>query len=261
MSPQRVIYEQPLNERIRLFLRVEFLFIQIEHFLDLKIKQPSAWETRVLMEGLVGIIDILERIDLVNELKSELERHQSLLVPLLEHPKIDRNHLNELIAQLHQHYKQLSGFERVPPKLKNHTLLNAVRQRSTTSAGTCNFDLPLYHYWLERSSAHYARQELNEWLNELAAIREGMKVVLDLIRGSAVFRSSVAPRGTLQDSLGEGGNPQLLRIAMPGNAPYFPEVSAHRQRFVIRFLLHTGWDDKPKAFTEDVQFELACCLF
>ena len=64
MPPRTVCYEQPLNERTRALLRLEFLFQQIEY----ATAGSSVWDSRLALQGLFDILDLTGR----NELKSEL---------------------------------------------------------------------------------------------------------------------------------------------------------------------------------------------
>lgn len=48
---QAVCYEQPLNERIRAVLRLEFLFEQVEQ----ATASVSIWDSRMALQGLFDI--------------------------------------------------------------------------------------------------------------------------------------------------------------------------------------------------------------
>ncbi|MFT5351355.1 MAG: cell division protein ZapD, partial [Gammaproteobacteria bacterium] len=52
-----ITYEQPLNERVRTFLRLEHLFDTEDHFLS----NSSEWDSRVSLSLLLDIIDMLSR--------------------------------------------------------------------------------------------------------------------------------------------------------------------------------------------------------
>jgi cell division FtsZ-interacting protein ZapD len=91
-----IIYEQPLNERIRNFLRLEHLFQQAFYTL----RGYSVWDSRATITGLIDILDILSRSDLKTELLKELERHQAALAKLKDIPGVDREQLESILAQL-----------------------------------------------------------------------------------------------------------------------------------------------------------------
>jgi cell division protein ZapD len=78
MKTQSLTYEQPLNERIRGFLRIEQLFAQTGYYAV----GEHHWDTRQALTAFLEIINLLERSDLKNEAAKELERHLEILRPL-----------------------------------------------------------------------------------------------------------------------------------------------------------------------------------
>ena len=66
-----LLYEQPLNERVRTFLRLEYLFDKVYHYLDL----PDVWSSRLAVHSVLELNDLLGRSDIKTEVIKELERH------------------------------------------------------------------------------------------------------------------------------------------------------------------------------------------
>ena len=58
-SASTLRYEQPLNERMRTFLRLEFLYKQLLYHTE----QNSSWSSRGSVSSLLDIIAILSRGD------------------------------------------------------------------------------------------------------------------------------------------------------------------------------------------------------
>ena len=71
----KIAYEQPLNERMRSFLRLEHLF----NLIEFRSQEHFEWDCRNTLESLLEINDLLSRSDLKAELIKELERHSSML--------------------------------------------------------------------------------------------------------------------------------------------------------------------------------------
>ena len=92
----KIVYEQPLNERIRTFLRLEFLFDQTKAFLA----GDSVWDSRAALSGILEILSIFSRADLKTEVMKELERQTLVLERLEENPSVDRSRLNDLLNQM-----------------------------------------------------------------------------------------------------------------------------------------------------------------
>jgi len=76
------VYEQPLNERIRCFLRLEYLF----HSVALSMRGETQWDARNAVAGLIDITDQLSRADIKGELIKEIERHIAILNALRNNP-------------------------------------------------------------------------------------------------------------------------------------------------------------------------------
>jgi len=74
-EPAPIIYEQPLNERMRTFLRLEFLYTQATYHSEM----PNAWSARAAVASLLEILAITARGDSRSEVLKELERHVHLL--------------------------------------------------------------------------------------------------------------------------------------------------------------------------------------
>lgn len=93
-----IIYEQPLNERIRTFLRIEFLFNHV----DLILQHDNTAQHRDALTSLLNILSLLERSDLKQEIIKELERLTTNLSALENMPGVDMQALNELLGELDQ---------------------------------------------------------------------------------------------------------------------------------------------------------------
>jgi len=253
-GPKSVIYEHPLNERMRTFLRLEFLFRQVRHFM----KAGTAWDSRAVISGLMEILAILGRADLKTELIKELERNTTTLRPLVDRPEVDNDQLATILHWLERLYGVLQERDgQLGQELREDEFLNAVRQRSTIPGGTCDFDLPIYHRWL--SQPHEVRHHDQEaWLATLDPVRKSVELVLKLVRGSAEALPKTAEEGGYQDTLDPAVPFQLLRIALPAEVPYFAEISGGRHRFSVRFMVPTA-GERPRQTKEAVEFRLTAC--
>ena len=90
-----VIYEQPLSERVRTFLRLEFLFTEF----FARIEGSSQWDSRNALTSLLDILNIFNRTDLKTEVIKELERQMTTLAALEHAPGVDRGRLSQLLDE------------------------------------------------------------------------------------------------------------------------------------------------------------------
>ncbi len=249
-----IIYEQPLNERMRTFMRLEQLFKQTAYSL----RGFSIWDSRACLNGLINILDILSRGDLKNEILKELERLQSSLAALQEVQGVDREQLNSILNQIEnaQHdIHDLNG--QFGQQLREHELISSLRQRSTITGGDCNFDLPAYHYWLSQEPDKRIH-ELEAWFDSLDELQKPIILMLAILRQSVEPVELSAESGFYQHNLNPDTPVQILRIILPQDATVFPEISAGKHRFSIRFLIPQG-SDRPVQTDDTVTFGFCSC--
>ncbi|MFK8017488.1 MAG: cell division protein ZapD [Gammaproteobacteria bacterium] len=248
-------YEQPLNERMRTFLRLNFLFDQAEFHAS----GESTWESRAAISSLLDVLAILSRGDVRQEVIKELERYSSELLQFRAQPGVDRQRLDDVLDEITSILKGLEvAGSTIMQRLKESDFLNAVRHRSAIPGGTCEFDLPDYRHWL--GLAYEQRlADFNSWIERVRPLRLGVQKVLWLLRESAQSQAQTARAGMFQHVLERGMSVQLLRVSVRNDADVFPEISGSQHRFTVRF--HT-WQDvgsRPAQSTDDINFFLACC--
>lgn len=250
-----VVYEQPLNERVRTLLRLEMLFRRTRHSLA----RPTPWDSRMALDGLLEIMAIAGRSDLRSEILKELERLAAVLGELASDPRVDPQRLARVLGEMEALVDVLRhGNGRFGEALKENEFLCAVRQRAAIPGGTCGFDVPALQFWLEQPAA-LRRGDLEAWLAVFAPVETAAELILRLIRESAVPTRQVAEGGFYQRSLEGGRLCQMVRIGLGGDQPLYPEVSGGRHRVTVRFLEHDIRAGRPRQTTRDVPFDFTCC--
>ena len=254
-EPALMKFEQPLTERMRTFMRVEFLYEQTLFHLD----EPTEFSARAAVAALLEILTILGRSDVRTDVSKELERHAELLGRYRSQPGVDAKRLTGLIDTIGKLKQQLSeaGPQVVNP-LKECDFLTTIRHRSAIPGGTCTFDLPDYAYWLHLPAAQ-RREQLQEWTNHIKPICDAVAEVLWLTREATEATPQVASGGLYQHAFDRSEQASLVRVLLPAGSGMFPEISAGQHRFTIRFVRWRGVDDRPAQINQDVRFELAIC--
>ena len=248
-------FEQPLTERMRTFLRVEFLYEQTLFH----IHEPTEFSARAAVSALLEILTILGRSDVRTDVNKELERHAELLGRYRSQPGVDPARLTGLIANIDELRQKLSvaGPQVVNP-LKECDFLTTIRHRSAIPGGTCTFDLPDYAYWLHLPATD-RRKQLDAWADHIRPICDAVAEVLWLTREATEASPQVAPGGLYQHSFDRSEQVSLVRVLLPASVGLFPEISAGQHRFTIRFVRWRGVDSRPAQVNQDVSFELAIC--
>lgn len=252
-----ITFEQPLNERTRTFMRVEQLFARCKHYMQ----KDNAWDSHFALTTLLELIGLASRGDLKRELMKEIKRQLANLQQLYNVPNVDRDKLDklvtshdELIVQLDQLQGHLLGH------LKDNDFINSIKQRAVIPGGTCDFDLPAYHYWLTHVAAQ-RKETLSAWLDPFTVVHDAVLRCLDLIRDSAEIENCVAARGFYQRTLDPNQPNQLIRVLVSKGHECYPEISAGKHRFSIRFLSQQNPNHYPKQVDHDIEFKIACCTF
>jgi cell division protein ZapD len=253
---KKILYEQPLNERVRTFLRLEYLFKQAAHHLS----HDSEWDSRATLICILDMLAIFGNTNLKSEVLKELERHSSNLKRHEQNPDIDHTHLHGLLDKITAHMDsmhQING--QIASELRSSEFLLSIRQRSAIPGGTCDFDLPAFHYWLKQPAKNRSR-DLASWLGNFDEIGQSIQLILSLTRESTPMKPTLAQGGIFQRSLDPNLPFQLVRIALPAGLPYYAELSGGRHRFTVRFLQFSISGDRSQQTDQDVEFDLACCV-
>jgi cell division protein ZapD len=251
---QSVAYEQPLNERMRMLLRLEHLF----RGLDFALEGDSEWHSRTCIAQLLDVAELMTRWDLRADLAKELERLAGALTAMEDSPAVDRERLQALLDRMDSAIDLLhAGTVPLGQQLLECELIAGLRRRQHLALGNCDFDQPAYLHWLAMPPAA-RRAQLGEWTAPLEHVRTGMELVLMLVRHSVEPTPETAPTGFYQRSLDPAQPNQLLRILVPAESGLYPEISAGRHRFSVRFLRFTP-RGRPPPVDEDVPFRLMCC--
>ena len=253
---ENIVYEQPLNERVRTFLRLEHLFDTEDHFLA----NASEWDSRACLTLLLDIIDMLGRSDVKTELIKELERHAVTLTNLKKNPGVDLERLAIILDDINFHLEILRDSSYQPGQmLRQDELITSIKQRSSIPGGSCNFDLPAYHHWLQNSIAK-RNSDLDKWREDLLVIKKSIRLALHMIRNSANPVIEQALNGFFQKPIEGNVACQMVRVVMPKGSTYFPEISGGKHRFTVRFLEQDSTADRPVQTKKSVEFELHCCI-
>jgi cell division protein ZapD len=250
-----IAFEQPLSERMRTFLRIEFLQGQAL----LHCRHDAAYGARAAIANLLEILAITSRGDIRADVLKELDRQISRLRHYRQIPGVDSDRLARLMSEVESNREALAaaGKHFLAP-LRDSEFLSAIRHRSTIPGGTCMFDLPEYGYWLQLPGAERSRQ-LDEWLAELKPLCDSITQILWLTREASTPSEQVARHGLYSHSLGKNDHYEIVRVLVARKSGLYPEVSAGAHRFTVRFASWQGTDARSRQAEEDVPFLLALC--
>ncbi|WP_035052891.1 cell division protein ZapD [Andreprevotia chitinilytica] len=247
-------YEFPITERIRTLLRLEDLYNRTALF----ISRDHGLDHHSALAGIFEIMEVASRADLKSDLLQELERQRQTLSALRNNPHISEAALESILVAIEEtHGRLLQMTGKFGQYLRDNEWLMAVKQRMGIPGGACEFDLPGYHYWREQT-AERRRADLDRWFGPLLPIKQGLDIVLRLLRDSAKVSHYTARNGHFQQMSG-GKTVLLLRVSLPPDLPAVPELSANRYAINIRFVLPSTSGERAKVVETDIDFSLGYC--
>ena len=249
-----ILYEYPLQERVRTYLRIEHLALRLHQL----VTRVDALDHHFALVTLFEILDVAARADLKSDLLKDLDRHRHVLEGYRGNPAIAEDALEKVIADLSQSFDALSSQSgKAGQSLSDNDWLMSIRSRISIPGGTCEFDLPAYYAWQHKNGV--TRQaELTQWVGSLMPLMDAVHLLLKLLRDSGAPQKVIANAGQFQQSLPQGRTFLLLRLALDVNLELVPEISGNRLMVSVR-LMHLGEDKRSHLVSDDVPLELALC--
>ncbi len=247
-----IIYEFPVNERIRTFLRLESLYKRVNVFLE----QDFAEIHHVALLTIFEILEVTSRSELKSEVIQELEKQRLHLTQFKGNPSVEEDAVSNLLSDIKIASDLLL---KVPGKtgqeIRQNDWLSSIRQRTSIPGGVCQFDLPSYHYWLS-GKADSRKKDLIQWLSHFNGLAKGIIVILKILRESGNSQKNSSENGGFQKTL-SGKMAQLIRVKIDPSMNIVPEVSANKYLLNIRFTV--PGDIAKRKTSENVDFELCFC--
>ena len=248
-----ISYEYPLNERIRTLLRLEDLFLKLAHFGA----GGAPQDHHVALLTIFETLEVASRADLKVDLVQELERQRQILMSFRNNPEISEEALAGALYEIEQASTGLLAMAgKIGQYLRENEWLMSIRSRAAIPGGVCQFDLPSYHYWLNRDP-EVRRRDLDAWMQPMAPIRDGLEIVLRLLRASGRPEAQLARSGAFQLTMA-GRTAQMLRLRLARAETVVPEISANKYALNVRFMLPETIA-RPRLAERDVAFELTFC--
>ena len=250
-----IIYEYPFNERIRTLLRLEDLYEKFIFFLH----QEHPQQHHVALATIFEMLEVAGRADLKSDLLQELERQKQTLLGFKSNPNVASERLDEVLSDVDRSLVALMGSQgKTGQNIRENEWLMSIRGRTIIPGGACEFDLPSYYAWQQRSPQQRFN-DISGWFAPLVPLFDAISVVLRLLRESGRSTKTIAQAGSYQQML-QGKVYQMLRLGIDEALGAIPEISANKYMLWVRFTSQDG-DMKPKSFENDVPFELALCNF
>jgi cell division protein ZapD len=254
-ADNKSVFEHPLSERLRGFLRLDFLYSQALYHNE----DGSALGSRAAVSSLLDILAITARGDVRGEVLKELEHSIAHLQEFQDRPEIDTARLRSVTSNLLRLRSDLlatgTGWLQ---SLRDSEFLAAIKHRTAIPGGTCEFDLPNYSYWLNHSNTE-RMNTFAQWMSMLRPMCDSVAELLWLMRQNGHERQELAKNGIFNVSFERDTPIQLLRIVLPEGSTLYPEISGSHYRCNFRFMEWQSIEQRPRQTEQDVSFALISC--
>ena len=241
----QLVYEQPLNEKTRSYLRLEYL----EQQLLLNLEQDHQHRC---FYPLFSLCELAERCDYRGEVLKDLDKQIKLLENWQNLPHINQQQVDKYLNKLTLARELLGSSDRPGSQLKQDRFLAALRQRFNMPGACCNFDLPQLHYWLAKPW-DIRQQEYSQWIASFRALLSPISLLLELTRLTTEYSDAVAKAGFYQGNSKQSLS--LIRVQIESQQGCYPTISGHKNRYAIHFVQF----DQQKHSDKAIEFKLATC--
>jgi cell division protein ZapD len=247
-------FEQPLNDPMRICLRLEQLFINLEDNLE----KPDPLNSQAALAGLARVMDVIDRPDLKSKLMQTLMQIHSTLSHLQPSPDVDHALLNDMLQKVDSYITFLLH-AKIGEKSRHNEFLKHLRLQFNNPGGPCSYKSPSHHLWLELPAAERIKH-LKIWREEFVALEDLVNLILKITRERAKIQQVLCEKGFYHQNLDPNSPIELIRVGIPTDAMIYPEISAGRHRLSIRLLkpdfMETG---RAAQIDENFPVELFCC--
>ncbi|MBT0585538.1 cell division protein ZapD [Alteromonas oceanisediminis] len=246
------VYEFPLNEKVRNYLRIEQLLKQI----DSSAHSGTPTANVHFFEDLFTLLDLLERLDIRSDVIKDIDAHERNLLHWSQHPNINNDALQLTLKKIIQLREALKLNKRIGSDLKDDPFLATIRQRFAIPGGACAFDLPNLHYWMSLGEATREKSQAT-WRESFTVIDEAINLTLSFLRERGRFKSVSAAKGFFPGLADERG--ELVRVKLDPATGCYPTLSGNKYRYALRFMNFSQTEVSSKPIDTDITFEIASC--
>lgn len=245
-----LILEHPLNEKLRNYLRLEYLLIQLGQLAAVE----NEWQQQAFFTVLFDLTDVLDRNDIRPDLIKDCERCEAALVKWASHPSVSDDKLQSMLQQTVKLHSDLLRSGKFASAVKEDKFLAPLQQRYALPAAACYFDVPQLQLWFNLPLQKRQHAAAN-WFAEFALLRQALQLLLQFCRAKADFTPLLAENGFYQNNTEQY---ELLRIRYNTQHGVYPTVSGNKHRFAIRFMQLCS-DNGKQNVSDNIPFALACC--
>ncbi|GLR71051.1 cell division protein ZapD [Agaribacter marinus] len=246
------LYEFPLCEKVRNYLRLEQLFLQLHEASE----PESSFQALQFFELLFDLIELVERLDLRVDFIRDIDSQEKNLIHWSQHPEIDSGALDQTLLQLKNLLTQIKLTKKLGASIKEERFLSSIRQRFAIPGGATSFDLPSLFCWIKQNS-ETKQTDIQRWIKHLSLVNDSIKIIMAFLRERGRFHQVVGKNGFYQGNVED--KVELVRVKCSNDHAYYPVLSGNTYRYGIKFMQLRPTEGSTGAIAEDISFEIARC--
>jgi len=241
------IYEEPVDERIRKFLKLESYLLKIKRHKEL----DTIFDSYAALYNLICLYQTLSRSEVKRELIREIDFHKSRYAEYIKLDSSDKIKLNSIMEKQNVIINTLHNLKsNYLSDLHNDELFQyCVKHHDNLSSEL--------DYWLTRDHS-FRLNQMNLWLELIKPIESSVHFCLDILRKSSEAKEECAKNGLYIFKLEPEKKIRLLRITMHSDNYYFPRISVGPQRATISFMTLND-NNKFIQIKDDITFVINLC--
>ena len=253
-APEKIIvYEFPLVERIRFFLRYETLIEAANR----RFKHKDDIAT---LQSLNRLLLFIGNHDLKRELLHQLEQQNEILSGFSKIKGADQEKLSQWADKNSAALERFYEFRMPSGDYRNHHFLASALRQLSLQSGISSFDFPELLAWRQLPWEQRGAM-LAQWLEPLRQFAAGVDTCLELTRQSGDFAKNIAKQGYYSMNPANSSLAlQMVRIRLPAGTSRHPIVSTGAQMLTVHFMEPGDFSDAPARTSEDVEFDMAYCV-
>ena len=252
-----ILYEFPLRDATRLFLRLEVLAQQLKQARG----HRGPERNRIAAHAVLSALDLVFREDLRAHLLQQIYYLQRNYEILRAREDIRQDGLKAILTELEQFRQELAQLKASEVRtLRFDPMLSALRQRDSVTDAAMAVDLPMYQWWLH-SPDERCRDDIERWTETFQPLLDANRMFLTLLRQRGEYRDCSASQGGFTASITLGHELWMVRVALAAEIPCFPQVSgtSDSSKIHVRFFKTPSGKEGPEPYRDDFPFKLAVC--
>ncbi|MDT0593512.1 cell division protein ZapD [Glaciecola petra] len=249
------LYEFPLCEKVRNYLRLEHLFARLHEAKSATTENQHLY----FLEVLFNMLELLERLDLRTDFLRDIDGHERKLEHWSKHPDIDTEALENALQSLRSLSAEIKKNKKLGANLREEKFLSAIRQRFAIPGGVTSFDVPMLFCWLKQPE-QVKQNNMSQWLTQLQLIETTMQTLMSFLREKGRFHETQGVNGYYQSSqVSSDEKLELVRVRCDNADGFYPVLSGSRNRFGIKFMQLNTETGTSTPVTQIVSFAIASC--